>query len=57
MSDALKQAKGETILKAMDKEISKPNSKMNKHAPKMVTDCKERKIRKLLVQEEKLQEK
>ena len=36
MSDALKQAKKgrETILKVMDKEISKPNSKMNKHALK-----------------------
>ena len=39
MSDALKQAKKgrATILKAMDKEISKPNSNMNKHAPKMIT--------------------
>ena len=51
MSDALKQAKKgrETILKAMDKEISKPNSKMNKHAPKMVTmTVKKDKIREII---------
>ena len=51
MSDALKQAKKgrETILKAMDKEISKPNSKMNKHAPKMVTmTVKKEKIREVI---------
>ena len=51
MSDALKQArKGrETILKAMDKEISKPNSKMNKYAPKMVTiTVKKEKIREVI---------
>ncbi len=37
MSDALKQAKKGriTILKEMDKEISKPNKKMNRYAPKM----------------------
>ncbi len=37
MSDALKQAKQGriTILKEMDKEINKPNKKMNEHAPKM----------------------
>ena len=37
MSDALKQAKKGriTILKEMDKEINKPNKKMNEHAPKM----------------------
>ena len=51
MSDALKQAKKgrETILKAMDKEISKPNSKMNKYAPKMVTmTVKKEKIREVI---------
>ncbi len=50
MSDALKQAKKgrETILKAMDKEISKPNSKMNKYAPKMITmTVKKEKLEKL----------
>jgi polyribonucleotide nucleotidyltransferase len=37
MADALKQAKKGriTILKAMDKEINKPNKEMNEHAPKM----------------------
>ena len=51
MSDALKQAKKgrETILKAMDKEINKPNSKMNKYAPKMVTmTVKKEKIREVI---------
>ena len=51
MSDALKQAKKgrETILKAMDKEISKPNSKMNKYAPKMITmTVKKEKIREVI---------
>ena len=51
MSDALKQAKKgrETILKAMDKEISKPNTKMNKYAPKMVTmTVKKEKIREVI---------
>ena len=51
MSDALKQAKKgrETILKTMDKEISKPNSKMNKYAPKMVTmTVKKEKIREVI---------
>ena len=51
MSDALKQAKKGrvTILKAMDKEISKPNAKMNKHAPKMVTmTVKKEKIREVI---------
>ncbi len=51
MSDALKQAKKgrATILKAMDKEISKPNSKMNKHAPKMITmTVKKEKIREVI---------
>ena len=51
MSDALKQAKKgrETILKAMDKEISKPNSSMNKHAPKMFTmTVKKEKIREVI---------
>ena len=51
MSDALKQAKKgrETILKAMDKEINKPNSKMNKYAPKMITmTVKKEKIREVI---------
>ena len=51
MSDALKQAKKgrETILKAMDKEIKKPNSKMNKYAPKMITmTVKKDKIREVI---------
>ena len=51
MSDALKQAKKgrETILKAMDKEINKPNSKMNKYAPKMITmNVKKEKIREVI---------
>ncbi|MDA9708339.1 polyribonucleotide nucleotidyltransferase [Alphaproteobacteria bacterium] len=51
MSEALKQAKKgrETILKAMDKEISKPNTKMNKHAPKMITmTVKKEKIREVI---------
>jgi polyribonucleotide nucleotidyltransferase len=51
MSDALKQAKKgrETILNIMDKEISKPNSKMNKYAPKMVTmTVKKEKIREVI---------
>ena len=51
MSDALKQAKKgrETILKAMDIEISKPNTKMNKYAPKMVTmTVKKDKIREVI---------
>ena len=51
MSDALKQAKKgrETILKAMDKEIKKPNSKMNKYAPKMFTmTVKKEKIREVI---------
>ena len=51
MSDALKQAKKgrETILKAMDKEIKKPNSKMNKYAPKMITmTVKKEKIREVI---------
>ena len=51
MSDALKQAKKgrETILKAMDKEISKPNTKMNKYAPKMVSmTVKKEKIREVI---------
>ena len=51
MSDALNQAKKgrETILKAMDKEINKPNSKMNKYAPKMITmNVKKEKIREVI---------
>ena len=51
MSDALKQAKKgrETILKAMDKEINKPNSKMNMYAPKMITmTVKKEKIREVI---------
>ncbi len=51
MSDALKQAKKgrETILKAMDKEIKKPNSQMNKYAPKMITmTVKKEKIREVI---------
>jgi polyribonucleotide nucleotidyltransferase len=51
MSDALKQAKKgrETILKAMDKEIKKPNSQMNKYAPKMITmTVKKDKIREVI---------
>ena len=51
MSDALKQAKKgrETILKAMDKEISKPNVTMNKYAPKMITmTVKKEKIREVI---------
>ena len=51
MSDALKQAKKgrETILKAMDKEIKKPNSQMNKYAPKMTTmTVKKDKIREVI---------
>ncbi len=51
MSDALKQAKKgrETILKTMDKEIKKPNSQMNKYAPKMITmTVKKDKIREVI---------
>ena len=51
MSDALKQAKKgrETILKTMDKEIKKPNSQMNKYAPKMITmKVKKDKIREVI---------
>ncbi len=51
MSDALKQAKKgrTTILKVMDKEISKPNKSMNKYAPKMITmNVKKDKIREVI---------
>ncbi len=51
MSDALKQAKKgrTTILKVMDKDIDKPNAKMNKYAPKMVTmSVKKDKIREVI---------
>ena len=51
MSDALKQAKKGRgiILKAMDEEINKPNSTMNKYAPKMYTmTVKKDKIREVI---------
>ena len=51
MSDALKQAKKgrEIILKSMDKEIKKPNTEMNKYAPKMITmTVKKEKIREVI---------
>ena len=39
----------EVILKAMDKEIKKPNSQMNKYAPKMITmTVKKEKIREVI---------
>ena len=41
MSDALSKLRKRNYLKAMDKEISKPNAKMNKHTPKMIMTVKE----------------